>query len=81
MLVCEHSSWQFLAVSSNVETELLTAVNGKQHAETYSSRKSLRTLQNVTGSVMVIAEISVFPSFYQFTEFDVHVTVHRDKVL
>lgn len=35
--VCEHSSWQFLAASSNVETELLTAVNGKQHAGTYSN--------------------------------------------
>ena len=30
---------KFLAVSSNVETEVLTAVNGKQHAETHFVQK------------------------------------------
>jgi hypothetical protein len=33
MLVSEHSSYQFLAASSNVETELLTAVNDQHQAE------------------------------------------------
>jgi hypothetical protein len=68
MLVGEHSSWQFLAASVNVETEQLNALNGKHQAQKYSCRKNLRNLQNVTGFVMVISEISPFPSFYQFTE-------------
>ena len=58
----------FLRPPVNVETEMLTAVNGKYQAETYSCRKTLRSLQNVTGFVTVSSDISLFPSFYQFTD-------------
>jgi hypothetical protein len=50
-----------------VQTELLTAVNGKHQSETHSCRKSLRTLQNVTEAVTVMSEIAGSPSFCQFT--------------
>ena len=68
VLVCKHRSWKFLAASGNVETVLPTAVNDKHQAQTYSCRKSLPSLQNVTGPVVVISEISLFSSIYHFTE-------------
>jgi hypothetical protein len=77
MLVCEHSNWQFLAASSNAETELLTAVNGKHQVGTHLCRKSLRTLQNVTDSVMAISEISVFIHSAGSLQFNISLCLHR----
>jgi hypothetical protein len=79
-LVCEHSNWQFLAVSSNAETELLTAANGKHQVGTYWCRKSLRTLQNVTDSVMAISEISFFIRSAGSLQFNISLCRQRLRV-